>query len=124
VAQHVACSSLYAFLNDERNTVDHSGLRLHLVGGFTCKRLAREEMGDEDADIYISGIQLCRYVDTAESKVRQALRTESLGNNVKKRKRSTTPLDEIQSSDEAKYTKCADCDIDYQDNSSTKSLSD
>ncbi|KAF1952620.1 hypothetical protein CC80DRAFT_527689 [Byssothecium circinans] len=60
---------------------------------------------DEGNPRLTSGIQLCRYVDAAESKVRRALRTESLGNNVKKRKRSEIPPEEIQSSDEAKYAK-------------------
>ncbi|KAF1841541.1 uncharacterized protein K460DRAFT_388461 [Cucurbitaria berberidis CBS 394.84] len=118
-----------AFRDDEGNPVDHPGLRLHL-SDFTCEGLAREELGDEDADICISGIQLCRYIDAAEGKVGRALRTESLGNNVKKRKRSETPA-EIQSSDEAKYAKQeeraakrADYDVDYQDKRSTKSRSD
>ncbi|KAI2479408.1 hypothetical protein Ptr902_08673 [Pyrenophora tritici-repentis] len=118
-----------AFRDDERNPVDHPGIQLRL-SDFTSKGLARKEIGDEDADICISGIQLCRYIDAAESNVRRALWTESLDNNVKKRKRSETPP-EIQSSDEAKYAKQeeraakrTDCDTDYQDKSSTKSLSD
>ncbi|KAA8627250.1 Z1 domain containing protein [Pyrenophora tritici-repentis] len=119
-----------AFRDDEGNPVDHPGIQLRL-SDFTSKGLARKEIGDEDADICISGIQLCRYIDAAESNVRRALWTESLDNNVKKRKRSETPPEEIQSSDEAKYAKQeeraakrTDCDTDYQDKSSTKSLSD
>lgn len=56
---------------------------------------------------------------------------EPLDSAVKKRKRSPTPEEEIQSSDEAKYAKQeemeeerADNDLDYQDGSSVESLSD
>jgi hypothetical protein len=55
----------------------------------------------------------------------------SLGNNVKKRKRSETPPEEIRSNDEARHVeqeeraaKRADHDMDYEARSSTKSLSD
>ncbi|KAF2804388.1 uncharacterized protein BDZ99DRAFT_397834 [Mytilinidion resinicola] len=110
-----------AFRDDEGHPVEHPGLRLRL-SDFTCKELAEEELGDEDAEICISGIQLCRYVDAAESKVRRALRKESLADNVNKRKRSETPPEEIQSSDDARYAKqeeraakrTADHDIDYE----------
>ncbi|KAH5618965.1 hypothetical protein HBI23_245930 [Parastagonospora nodorum] len=119
-----------AFRDDEGNPVDHPGIQLRL-SDFTSKGLTREEIGDEDADICISGIQLCQYIDAAESKVLRALRTDSLDVNVKKRKRSETPPEEVQSSDEANYikqveraAKRADDDMDYQDKSSARSLSD
>ncbi|KAF2270023.1 hypothetical protein CC78DRAFT_611691 [Lojkania enalia] len=114
----------------EGNPVEHPGLRLHL-SDFTCKELAREEMGDEDTEICISRIQLCQYVATAESNVQRALRKESLVNNVNKRKRSETPPEEMQSDDEVKYAKQeeraakrADHDIDYEDKLLNKSPSD
>lgn len=62
-------------------------------------------MGDEDTDICISGIQLCQYLAAAESKVRRALGKHSFANEVKKRKRSETPPEEIRPSDEARYAK-------------------
>jgi hypothetical protein len=88
-------------------------------------------MGDEDIDIYISGIQLCQYLDAADSQVERALGEQSLAQEVKKRKRSETPPEEIRAGDEARYAeqeeraaKRAYHDIDYEDKSSSKSLSD
>jgi len=91
-------------------------------------------MGDEDTEICISGIQLCQYLAAAESKVprAQSLGKHSLAHEVKKRKRSETPPEEIRSGDEARYIErekraakhTADHDNDYKDISSTKSLSD
>jgi hypothetical protein len=80
-------------------------------------------MGDEDAEIFISGAQLCQYVTTAENNVQQAMREEPLPDGIKinKRRRSPTPPDEIRSEDEAKYAeqekraaKRVDYDGDYQ----------
>jgi hypothetical protein len=112
------------------NAVDHPGLRLRL-SDFTYKELAQKEMGDEDTDRYISGIQLCQYLDAADSKVERALGERSLAKEVKRRKRSETPLEDIRAGDEARYAeqeeraaKRADHDMDYQEKSSTKSLSD
>lgn len=120
-----------AFRDDGGNPVEHRGLRLRL-SDFTCKELAREQLGDEDAEIWISGTQLCRYVERAESKVQRALRKDTLPKEVKKRKRSTTPSENIRDCDEANYVKeeesaakrIAFRDSDYEDRSSTKSLSE
>ncbi|KAF1992951.1 hypothetical protein P154DRAFT_451502 [Amniculicola lignicola CBS 123094] len=120
-----------AFRDDEGHPVEHPGLRLRL-SDFTCKELVEEELGDEDAEICISGIQLCRYVDAAEIKERRALRKESLADNVHVRKRSETPPEEIQSSDEARYAeqeeraakRTEDHDLDFEDTLSTQSLSE
>jgi hypothetical protein len=91
-------------------------------------------MGDEDTEICISGIQLCQYLAAAESKVRraQSLGKHTVAHEVKKRKRSETPPEEIRSGDEARYIeqekstakRTADHDNDYKDTSSTKSLSE
>ena len=91
-------------------------------------------MGDEDTEICISGIQLCQYLATAESKGRrsQSLGKHSFAHEVKKRKRSETPLEEIRTGDEARYIeqekraakRTADHDNNYKDTSSTKSLSE
>ncbi|KAJ5956932.1 hypothetical protein N7501_011211 [Penicillium viridicatum] len=69
---------------------EYHGLRLRL-SDFTYKELA-QEMGDKDTDISKSGIQLCQYLDAADSKVERALE-QSLAKDVKKRKRSETPED-------------------------------
>lgn len=60
-------------------------------------------MGDEDTDISISGKQLCQYLDAADSKVERALGKQSLSKDIKRRKRSGTPPEDIRAGDEAKY---------------------
>lgn len=119
-----------AFRDEKGNPVEHPGLRLRL-SDFACEELVQEEMGDDDTEVCISGIQLCQYLAAAESKVQRAHRKHSLPDKVKKRKRSSSPLEEIMSSDEAKYTeqerramKRMKDDIDYEDRSSNKSLSE
>ena len=62
-------------------------------------------MGDDDAETYLSGVQLCQYLDVAEKKVRPALHKDHLTHNIQKRKQSEIPSDEVQSSDEAKYAR-------------------
>jgi hypothetical protein len=101
------------------DAVDHPGLRLRL-SDFTYKELAQKEMGDEDTDIYISGIQLCQYLDAADSKGERALGERSLAKEVKRRKRSETPPEAIRVGDEARYAeqeeravKRTDHDMDY-----------
>ncbi|OAL42818.1 hypothetical protein IQ07DRAFT_593553 [Pyrenochaeta sp. DS3sAY3a] len=96
-----------------------------------AKNLHNREMGDDDTEICISGIQLCQYLAAAENKVRRAHRKHSLPDKVEKRKRPFSPLVEIMSSDEAKYTeqerravKRMDHDIHYEGRSSNKSLSE
>jgi hypothetical protein len=91
----------------------------------------QDEMGDEDTDIYISGSQLCQYLYAAERKGERTLGKHTFTKEVKKRKRSQTPPEEIRIGDEARYieqerraTKRADCDMDYEERSSTKSLSE
>jgi hypothetical protein len=88
-------------------------------------------MGDEDTDICISGSQLCRYLYAAETRFERVLGKHSFTKEVKKRKRSETPPEEIRASDDARYAeqegrvaKRADLDMDYEERSSTKSLSD
>ncbi|KAF1364395.1 hypothetical protein EJ07DRAFT_100106 [Lizonia empirigonia] len=118
-----------AFRDNEGNPVDHPGLRLRL-SDFTYEGLAQKELEDEDADIYISGTQLCQYLDAADSRVKRVLGQQTLPKEVRKRKRLETPPEEILSSDEARYAeqeervaKRADHDVDYRDESN-KSLSD
>ncbi|KAF2787057.1 hypothetical protein K505DRAFT_288605 [Melanomma pulvis-pyrius CBS 109.77] len=93
-----------AFRDDDGNPTNHPGLRLRL-SDFAFEELARREMGDEDVEISISGIQLCKYLVAAERKVRraQSLLSCSSAPEVKKRKRSETPPEEITSGDEARY---------------------
>jgi len=91
-------------------------------------------MGDEDTEICISGIQLCQYLTAAESKIQrvQSLYKHTVAHEVKKRRRSETPPEEIRSGDEARYIeqekraakRTADHDDDYKDTSSTKSHSE
>jgi hypothetical protein len=88
-------------------------------------------MGDEDTFIHISGTTLCEYLNAADSKEEQALGKHVFAREIKKRKRSETPPEEIRAGDEARYAKeeervakRADRDMDYQDKSSTKSFSD
>lgn len=71
------------------------------------------------------------YLYAAGSKVERALGEQSLAKEVKKRKRSETPPEDIRTGDEARYAeqeeraaKRANHDMDYQEKSSTKSLSD
>lgn len=94
--------------------------------------IAQEEMGDDDAEFCISGAQLCQYVATAENNVQRAMREELLPDGIfHKRRRWTTPPEEIRSEDEAKYAeqekraaKRAARDKNYEARSSTKSLSE
>jgi hypothetical protein len=88
-------------------------------------------MGEEDTFIYIPASKLCEYLNTAESKEEQALGKHVFVKEVKKRKRSETPPEEMRAGDEARYAeqeeraaKRADREMDYWDKSSTKSLSD
>jgi hypothetical protein len=71
------------------------------------------------------------FVSAADSKEEQTLGRHVLGMEVKKRKRSETPLGEIRADDEVIYTeqeeraaKCADHDIDYEEKASSKRLQD
>lgn len=118
------------FRDDKGDPVHHPGLRFRL-SDFTCEGLAQKELGDEDTDIYISGTQLCQYLDAADRRVKRALIKQPLAKGVKKRTRSETPPEEIGSSDEARYAeqeeraaKRADHDMDYRDDSSITSVSD
>jgi hypothetical protein len=87
-------------------------------------------MGKEDTFIRISGSKLCEYLNAAGSKEEKALGKHVFAMEVKKRKRSETPPEEIRAGDEARYAKeeeraakRVDHDVDYEQ-SSTKSLSD
>lgn len=53
------------------------------ASAISLKELAQKEMEDEDRDIYVSGIQLCQYLDAAESKVEQAVGEKSLAKSLK-----------------------------------------
>ena len=88
-------------------------------------------MGEEDTFIYIPGSKLYEYLNAADNKEGQALGKHVFAKEVKKQTRSETPPEEIRAGDEARYaeeeeraSKRADHDIDYEDKSSTKSLSD
>jgi len=88
-------------------------------------------MGEEDTLIYIPSSMLCEYLSAADSQEEQALGKQVFAKEVKKRKRSETPPEEIRPDDEAGYAeeemraaKRADRDSDYQDELSTKNLSD
>jgi hypothetical protein len=90
-----------AFRDDEAQPVEYPTLRLHL-SETTCKELAEQELGEENVETCTSGIQLRRYVDAAESKVRRAL--ASIPFPLRKRDRSETP-EKFRSSEEARYGK-------------------
>ncbi|KAF7513922.1 hypothetical protein GJ744_006536 [Endocarpon pusillum] len=122
-----------AFRDDQGNPVDHPGIRLHL-SDFAYEELVQDELGDDDMEINISGAQLCEYLTAAERRVQrvQSLGKHTIAREVKKRKRSETPPEEIRSGDEAWYIeqekehseRTADQDSDYKDTSSTESLSE
>jgi hypothetical protein len=87
-------------------------------------------MGEEDTFIYTPGSKLCEYLYAADSKEEQALSELVFVKEVRKRKRSETPPEEIRASDEARYVeeeeraaKRPDHDMDHRDESSTKNLS-
>jgi hypothetical protein len=87
-------------------------------------------MGEEDTFIRISGSKLCEYLNAAGSKEEKALGKHVFAMEVKKRKRSETPPEEIRADDEVRFAKQeertakrVDYDLDYE-KSSTKSLSD
>ncbi|EMD86585.1 hypothetical protein COCC4DRAFT_200428 [Bipolaris maydis ATCC 48331] len=118
------------FRDDQGNPVDDSGLQLYL-SDFACKTFANKELEDEDAQICISGKTLYEYIKYAEDSVQGAQYVELLDPIIRKRKRQTTPEEEILSSDEAKYAKQeameekrGDDDSDYQNRSSGESFSD
>jgi hypothetical protein len=88
-------------------------------------------MGEEDTFIRISGSKLCEYLHAAGSKEQKALGKHVFAMEVKKRKRSETPPEEIRAGDEAIFAeqeereaKSANRDINYEERSSTKSFSD
>ncbi|KAH9862954.1 hypothetical protein J1614_010731 [Plenodomus biglobosus] len=87
--------------DDEGNPVDHPGLRLHL-SNLAYEGLAQNELGGVDTDIYIYGTQLCEHLDAADSQVKRALGEQTLAKEVKKRKRSGSPTEEMTSGDEAR----------------------
>ncbi|CAI6226660.1 unnamed protein product [Periconia digitata] len=82
-----------------------------------------KELGDEGRELVISTRQLCEYLDAAETMVRgvELLGEHALPPEIKKRKRSETPPEEINSSDEARYVeqeeraakRIAESDSDY-----------
>ena len=84
-------------------------------------------MGDKDVEIRISGVHLCQYLAAAERKGQraQSLWKHPFATEVKKKKRSETPPEEIASGDEAGYVEdeqraakhASDHDDDYIDTS-------
>ena len=60
-------------------------------------------MGEEDTFIRIPGSRLCEYLSAADNKEEQALGKHVLAKEVKKRKRSETPPEEIRADDEVRY---------------------
>jgi hypothetical protein len=95
---------LQVFRDDRGNPTDHEGLRLQLKD-FAYEELANNELGDEGRELVISTRQLCEYLDAAETMVGgvELLGEHSLHPGIKKRKRSETPPEEINSGDEARY---------------------
>ena len=95
--------------------------------------MAQDEIGDQDRELVVSAEQLCQYLTAAETKVRQlgSLGKHSIAPELKKRKRSETPPEEIASGDERRYVeqeeraakRVADHDPDYED-TSIKSVSE
>ena len=81
--------------------MDQPGLRLRL-SEFTYEGLAQKEMGEEDTVICIPGSKLCEYLTAADSKEEQALGKHVFSKEIKKRKRSETPAEEIRAGDEAR----------------------
>ncbi|OAL53034.1 hypothetical protein IQ07DRAFT_669743 [Pyrenochaeta sp. DS3sAY3a] len=92
-----------AFRDDQGNPVEHAGLRLRR-SEFAYEGLAQRELGDDDAEIRISGIQLCQYLDAAEEREQGAKSEDSIG-NIRKRRQAPTPSrsEAVTSSDEGKY---------------------
>ncbi|KAF4547348.1 Hypothetical protein D9617_45g091260 [Elsinoe fawcettii] len=79
------------------------GLRLSLRD-FTCAELADEELDADTTDIDISGEDFCRFLQEAETSLQPPpLRKSKLAPNVRKRKKSPTPLENIDTSDEETY---------------------
>ncbi|CAG5188981.1 uncharacterized protein ALTATR162_LOCUS12076 [Alternaria atra] len=91
-----------AFRDDDGNPTDYEGLQLRLKD-FAYEELALNEIGDEDLKVGISTRQLCEYLGAAETMVNrsESLGEHSVGPGIKKRKRSETPPEEINSNDEA-----------------------
>ena len=101
---------------------------------FAHEELARNEIGDEDREVVISGQRLCQYLAAAENKVRGmgSLGKHRIAPGLKKRRRSDTPPEQIGSGDEAMYVeqeqraarRIAENDLDYEDMPTTSTSSD
>lgn len=113
-----------AFRDEHGNPTDHKGLRLRLTD-FAYEELAHREIQDEDRELIISTRELCKYLNVAEAMTEQsdALGEHALDPRIKKRKRSETPPENINSDDEARYLgeeereakRVAQGDLDYKD---------
>ncbi|CAE7205668.1 FabG [Pyrenophora teres f. teres] len=94
------------FRDDLGNATDSLGLQLHLRD-FACKELVQAQLGSEDEEIHISSQQLCKSLEAAERRVQQlqsgSLIQTFLSPNIKKRRRSETPPEEIGPEDETQY---------------------
>lgn len=93
-----------AFRDEDGNPTDHLGLRLRL-SDFAYEALAQSDLGEENAELTISGVQLCNYLTEAEECVKRwkSLDETGLPLVVKKRPRSSSPPEELASEDEIKF---------------------
>ncbi|OAL56152.1 hypothetical protein IQ07DRAFT_583540 [Pyrenochaeta sp. DS3sAY3a] len=111
------------FRDEQGKPTDLPGLRLFL-SDFACEELTKDEISSKEPDIFVSSKELCQYLDAAEHKMSRhdGLVKHTVVPGVKKRKRSATPPDEINTSDEERYIKeeeratkrVADRDADYE----------
>jgi hypothetical protein len=117
---------MQTFRDEHGNPSKNRGLRLRLTD-FAYEELAQRELGDEDRELIITTEQLCEYLSAAETMVERSssLGEHNLGPGVKKRKRSKTPPENLNSGDEARFIedeertakRIAEHDLDYDDTS-------
>lgn len=93
-----------AFRDEHGNPTDNEGLRLQLTD-FAYEELAHREIGDEDKELIISTRELCKFLNLAEAKTERSdtLGEHALDPRVKKRKRSKSTPERLNSDDEARY---------------------
>lgn len=90
------------FRDDDGNPVDSPGIQLRL-SDFACKTLVEMDLKDENADICISGKELCAYVDEAEDESEGLGVTDPPNDRITMRIRSLTPPEQLNSDDEARF---------------------
>ncbi|KAK4981164.1 hypothetical protein LTR66_001493 [Elasticomyces elasticus] len=93
-----------AFRDDQGNPTNHPGLRLRLKD-FAYEELSRSNIGNDDREIVVSAQQLCQYLAEAESRAQgqELLGKHTIPSGIRKRKRSETPAEEVDSGDEARF---------------------